>query len=137
MDHRARSAGRSAPRLPNSGSSLVRSPDGLRKFLFLLLLALLVQGTVVQTHLHFARQAISPAAAASDRASQSGQPHKGDPSTNCPLCQEAAMAGAYLLPPATVLPPPPATVLWISAAAMVEFGLITPPLGWQSRAPPR
>jgi hypothetical protein len=61
----------------------------------------------------------------------------GQDVTDCPLCQEAAMAGAYLLPPAIVIPPPPAPLPWIAAATIGEFNLLAPALGWLSRAPPR
>jgi hypothetical protein len=135
MNFRSRSGGRAAPVLTVHG--LVRSVAGLRTSLVLLLLALLVQGTVVQTHLHFAQQALSLATAPSDR-----QPHASTPDTtgrpaHCPLCKEAAMAGAYVLPPPVILPPPPAPVRWIAVAAMAEFGLLAPAHAWQSRAPPQ
>jgi hypothetical protein len=102
-----------------------------------LLFALLVQGTAVQAHLHFARHVQAPAVTSSERAIHASADGAGDSSTDCRLCQEAAMAGAYLLPPATVLPAPPALVPWLGSAALNAFQLVAPALGWQSRAPPR
>jgi hypothetical protein len=102
-----------------------------------LLLALLVQGTAVQTHLHFVGQAHARAVAASDGANSAFQPGKTDTSTPCRLCQEAAMAGAYVLPSAAVLPLPPAPARRAATAATVAFGLLVPAHGWQSRAPPQ
>jgi hypothetical protein len=137
MQSRARSGGRAAPRLPISGSGLIHSAAGLRTALVLLLLALLVQGIAVQTHLHFAQQARALAATSSVQQVQVSKPDQNGPAADCPLCQEATTAGAYLLPPATTLPSPPATVLWVAAASLAEFGLRAPAQGWRSRAPPR
>jgi hypothetical protein len=123
--------------LPHSGSSLARSRRGPATFFLFLLLALLVQGTLVQTHLHFAEQGFAPVAAASHGVSQDAQPDGSASWAHCRLCQEAAMAGAYVLPPATVLPPLSIAPLGITAAAMAEFGLLAPAQGWQSRAPPQ
>ncbi len=105
-------------------------------FALLLLLGFVVQGTAIQAHLHFAGQSSSPIAASSDRAAPAAKPGKEDPA-NCPLCQEAAMAGAYVLPTAVVLPPPPAVVLWIAGTTLAAFALPTAAHSWQSRAPPQ
>jgi hypothetical protein len=128
---------RAAPKLSSTGSSvsLARAFPGL--FAFFLLLGLVVQGTAIQTHVHFARQAGPQPVASSDGYAPAAKPNKDDSPANCPLCQEAAMAGAYVLPPATVLPPPPAAVLWIADSAMTAFRLLTPDHGWHSRAPPQ
>src|SRR5687767_7591295 len=110
MNFRARPLGQAAVRLPASGNSLVRSVVGLKTFLFFLLLALLAQGIAIRTHLHFAPQASSLAAAPSDRQLHVGGADRDAAAALCRLCKEAAMAGAFVLPPATVLPPPPAPV---------------------------
>jgi len=136
MTSKVRSDERMAPRLPNSGDIAV-ARAWPRLFAVLLLACLLVQGTLVQSHVHFAGQQGAPAAASSLQSPQLSKPATGDPLADCVLCHEAAMAGAYLLPQATVLPPPPAPVLWLFTAAMVGFGLPSPALGWQSRAPPQ
>jgi hypothetical protein len=137
MKGSARSGGRAAPRLPSSGSRLIRSVAGLRTALVFLLFALLVQGTAVQAHLHFAQQARTLAAASSGPQVHVSSSGRDDPGTDCRLCQEATMAGAYVLPPAVILPSPPAPVLWGALASIAEFGLLAPAQGWQSRAPPQ
>jgi hypothetical protein len=103
----------------------------------LLLACLLVQGTVVQTHIHFKSQAAPRVAASAGHIVPATERGPNDPAANCPLCQEAMTAGAYLLPLAIVLPPAPAPYLWRATAAIVEFGLLAPSRGWLSRAPPR
>jgi hypothetical protein len=133
MKFRLESGGPTAATLPGGG----RRPVGARPLLaFLMLLVLLVQGTAVQTHVHWARQ-VSESAAASRGSIQAANPAQGDSSADCPLCREAAMAGAYILPPAVVLPPPPAAVLWIATAMRAAFGVLTSAHSWQSRAPPQ
>src|SRR5436190_8389042 len=113
--------GRPASKLSNSGSrgSLVRAFPSL--FAFLLLLGFVVQGTAVQTHLHFSEHGASFASSGGGSA-QSPKPGKDDPA-NCPLCQEAATAGAYLLPSVAVLPPPPVALRWIAGTTLATFGL--------------
>lgn len=132
----ARSGGRAAPWVPTRGNRVVRSLANLRAGLFLLLLALVAQGTAVQAHLHFAEQAQSLAVSPGEQAPAS-QPSERDIYAHCALCHQAATAGAYLLPPVTILASsPPATSL-VATLAMVRFGLVGPALGWQSRAPPQ
>ena len=137
MQFRARSGGRTAARLPGSGSGLVRSLAGLRTAVVVLLLALLAQGVAVQAHLHFAQQARTLAAASGAGQALVSKPDGSDPAADCPWCQEATTAGAYLLPAAALLQPPPAAVAWAAAASIAALGLPVPALGWRSRAPPR
>jgi hypothetical protein len=111
------------------------SREWARALVALLLACLLAQGTAVQAHLHFATQA-SPAASAAHIAKASPR-GSDDSAAKCPLCQEAATAGAYLLPVAIVLSPAPAAFVWLGTPAIVEFGLPAPVRGWLSRAPPR
>jgi len=102
----------------------------------LLIACLLFHATVVQTHVHF----IGPsrlAAAASGAQSVRAAPAGGEGTDECPLCQEMAMAGAYLLPASIVLPVPPALPVWVDAVALHEFGLRSRAHGWRSRAPPQ
>lgn len=129
--------GHGASRIPSSGSGTLLVPPFSQLVGFLLLLGFVVQGTAIQTHLHFARQASSALVASSDRFAQAAKPNKDDSPANCPLCQEAAMAGAFVLPSAAVLPPPPAAVVWIVRTTLATFGLLTRAHSWQSRAPPR
>jgi hypothetical protein len=96
---------------------------------------LLIQGTAVRTHIHSAGQ-MRPAASGAQTL-QPAKPGNGDDAANCPLCQEAATAGAYVLPPAVVLPSPPPTPLWAAAVAIRTLGLSTSAHSWRSRAPPQ
>jgi len=122
-------SGEHADPKPRLGFALSRS------LVLLLLLCFVVQGTAVQSHVHFVAHA-SPALAGSSTAHLAAPSSKGDSPVDCPLCQEAAMAGSYVLPSVPVLPPPPALVVWTAVAAMAAFTLLTPTLGWLSRAPP-
>jgi hypothetical protein len=137
MEYRVRSGGREAPELPVSGSLLARTRAVPRLLVFLLLLCFVVQGTAVQSHVHFIRQASAIAANSSVSQVEPAQSGKGDSPADCPLCQEAASAGAYVLPPVPVLPAPPPPVLWTAGATFAAFALLAQPLGWLSRAPPQ
>ena len=118
-------------------AATLREPGRARPLLaFLMLLVLLAQGTAVQTHVHWARQASEPATA-SRGSVQAANPAQGDSSADCLLCREAAMAGAYVLPPVVVVPTPPAAVLSIDTDPRAAFGLPTTAHSWQSRAPPQ
>lgn len=122
---------------PRPGSGLARSRTDARVILTLFLLfCLLGQGTIVQSHIHFVRPA-GTTAATSNRLAGVASSGKGDPAIDCRLCREAAIAGAYVLPSATVLPPPPRPFSWIASMAAAEFGLTARFHGWRSRAPPR
>jgi hypothetical protein len=135
MDFRSRFDGRVISKLSASGSVLDRLRDMPGLIVFLLALAFMVHGTAVQSHVHFAEQAT--ATAAPNAVQIEASPSKdGDSSAFCPLCQEAAMARAYLLPSAPIVPPPPATDHWAFIAAIAAFAILAPPLGWSSRAPP-
>ena len=107
-----------------------------RALVVALLACLLVQGTAVQSHLHFAGQARVAAPASGGAAVRIGQPASGD-AVDCPLCHEAATAGAYLLPPVIVLAAPAAQPVWIAPTALRAFGLATAAHSWLSRAPPQ
>lgn len=108
-----------------------------RSFLLVLLLALLVQGSAVRTHLHFAQDARQLGAAAGSRPVSAATSDGKAAAPDCLLCQESATAGAYLLPGPVALPSTPAPDRWLSAAAMAAYALRRAALGWQSRAPPR
>lgn len=121
---------RKTPHSPLGGELVRRWPRG---FLATLLAVVLVQAIAVEAHLHFAPQASSWGAQVAQPAPRGSD----DGAANCPLCQEAATAGAYLLPAAIVLPPAPAVFPWPAPAAVAEFALPAPARGWLSRAPPR
>ena len=107
-------------------------------FLIFLLLALLVQATAVQTHVHVAHGGLTVTAVSNEAQAHTAAPDgTRDPATACPWCQEAAMAGAYVLPSPPALPAPPEAGAWVTWAALAGFILGPPALGWQSRAPPQ
>jgi hypothetical protein len=108
-----------------------------RVFVALLLACLLLQGTAVQTHVHFFAKAAPTASLSGGTSAQFSKAGKDGDSAGCLLCQQAAVAGAYLLPQAVLLPAPPALGSWISAAILGEFNLAMPARGWRSRAPPK
>lgn len=103
----------------------------------ILLLSFVAQGTIVQTHVDFARAAV-PAAngVAATMLLPAGKTGEDGKSTVCPLCQEAAMAGHYFMPAAGALPSAPAVFGWIEPFGVSAFALGVQPHGWLSRAPP-
>jgi hypothetical protein len=122
--------------VPDRGGFL----DRIRRFPSLLLTFLvvcfLVQGTAVQSHVHFIEHTSSATAAAGNSHIEAAPSKMGDSPADCPLCQEAAIAGAYVLPAVPVLLQPPAPALWITPTALSAFSLAPLGLGWLSRAPP-
>ena len=123
--------------MPSPGGPLGRLVAGPRTLLLFLLLALLVQGGLVQSHLHFAQQAGPFAASSDDRVGHLSRSDPRDPALDCRLCQEAALAGAYVLPPPVGTPTPPATDPWIATTRPAAFILRAALPHWHSRAPPR
>jgi hypothetical protein len=107
-----------------------------RVLVFLLLLFFVAQSTAVQSHVHFTGEAGRTVAATADGHVRVVPSSKASSSADCPLCQEAAMAGAYVLSPVAALPPPPAAIEPAAVAGIAGFALPAPPLGWLSRAPP-
>jgi len=137
MQFSLKSNDRFGAELPAMDSILANARRFPRLLIFLLLLGFVVQATAVQSHVHFVEQAKPLAVAHGDGHFMAAHSKAGSLPVDCPLCQEAAMAGAYVLPQAPVLPPPPAPAVWIAVAAMAAFTLLTPSLGWLSRAPPK
>ena len=88
---------------------------------FAMLLAILWQSFVTQTHIHaepgIHATAIADSASAPTRL-KAGQTPSDLPAT-CPICQEIAHAGSYLSPTAVALQPPVPVDLWRN---------VTPPL---------
>jgi hypothetical protein len=97
---------------------------------------LVVQSTAVQTHVHFTALS-GPLANSSVRHGVAiAKASKGSEVADCLLCEQAALAGAYLLPQAVAAVPWPGTVWWHAASVVRQFGLVAQAHGWQSRAPP-
>jgi len=100
------------------------------------LLALSWQSFVAQTHLHYAPPAFSQAATAPP-AVQNGDQRSPDLPINCPLCQELATAGQYLLPSLPAIELPDAGEVWLSLASLPELTVREASHIWRSRAPPQ
>lgn len=102
-----------------------------------LIVALVLQGFVVQTHLHAigARDGAVAAPSATIAAAIDSRRHDPAPPT-CPLCQEQALFGAYLLAGPVVLCAPADAVHDHAAAALPLFALSSASHAWHSRAPP-
>jgi hypothetical protein len=113
------------------------SREWARALVALLLACLLAPSTAVQSHIHFASPPLSAAKLTGGSACQPTKADKDGKNSDCLLCQQKAIAGAYLLPRAIALPAPLALALWIAAAALREFSLAAPAHGWLSRAPPQ
>lgn len=106
---------------------------------FAMLLAILWQSFVTQTHVHANPRvyatAISDNAGAPTRL-KAGEAPSDLPAT-CPICQEVAHAGSYLSPAAVALQPPVPIDLWRTATPALSPTLRQRSHAWQSRAPPR
>ena len=104
-----------------------------------MLLTILWQSFVIQTHVHAAAggyaTAIADSAGTPTRL-KAGEAPSDLPAT-CPICQEVAHAGSYLSPAAVALQPPVAvhlsrTVMRSPATTLRQRSHV-----WQSRAPPQ
>ena len=101
------------------------------------LLAFLLQGFAVQSHIHAplapAAKSVSQQEAAPPNAPLKSQ----DPIDQCRLCQEVAHAGIFVAPSAAAA----AITLTFALAVFAAQPDVAPPsataFGWQSRAPPR
>ena len=105
---------------------------------FAMLLAVLWQSFVTQTHVHATpgayTAAISDSAGAPTRLKAGETP--SDQPAICPICQEVAHAGSYLSPTAVALQPPVPVDLWRTATPAFSPTLRQRSHAWQSRAPP-
>ncbi|HEY0266464.1 MAG TPA: hypothetical protein VGC16_06910 [Rhizomicrobium sp.] len=105
-----------------------------RRFRALLAAAvLLVANCAVQAHIHGAplNQAVSHAVSLS---SPHGAP--ADQEDACPLCQAAAISGAFLLPALLAITTPGAFA-WRTQAPVSHLPSGIPAVGWTARGPPR
>jgi hypothetical protein len=106
--------------------------------LLVALLALTWQSFIVQTHVHARPDGWATGLAAN--AASSAQLETGqsapDVPTPCPICQEIAHAGSYLVPslPAFHLPQP--VIAWYAVSPSLTIAPRQRSHAWQSRAPP-
>jgi hypothetical protein len=98
------------------------------------LLAFLLQGLAVQTHIHEQPLATKMAALpGSSKAPTKSQ----DPVDQCRLCQELVHAGTFITPSAAIAP---TGLIYVTAVFLVLTGATATSataFAWQSRAPPR
>ncbi|MBN8809023.1 MAG: hypothetical protein J0I47_12430 [Sphingomonas sp.] len=106
-----------------------------RLALLWLTLALLVQGFAVQTHTHFGGERYAAAVRRTLDASPDAK--KNTPvAPACPLCEEKALFGAYLLGGSVTLVPPAAVAATFTTTSLARLALGATSHGWRSRAPP-
>ena len=105
---------------------------------FAMLLAIVWQSFVTQTHVHanpgVYATAISDSTGAPTRL-KAGEAPSDLPAT-CPICQEVAHAGSYLSPAAVALQPPVPVDLWRTTTPVISPTFRQRSHAWQSRAPP-
>ncbi len=114
-----------------------RSGDGFwRRLLVALTLAAFVQqGLVTQAHIHVAA-ATAPQPVAGTLGGHGTGPVRDDPS-QCPLCQEFVLAGAYLAPAAIVIPPPALALFHVTRPAPQAPHVDATSHAWLGRGPPQ
>jgi len=109
---------------------------GRRFALLWLIVALLFQGFATQTHAHFGVDR-TWAAAASARLAAVADDQKNSPvAPACPLCEEKALFGAYLLGGSITIAAPGAVVYDYAAVSLPLLALRPSSHAWRSRAPP-
>jgi hypothetical protein len=128
---------------PGAKGRCAEAPERLLRaprfaIVFAMLLAILWQSFVTQTHIHTEPGVY--ATAVSDSAGtptqlKAGQAPSDLPAT-CPICQEIAHAGSYLSPAAVAFQPPIPVDLWRSVTPLLAPTLRQRSHAWQSRAPP-
>ena len=100
-----------------------------RLALLWLVVALLFQGFATQTHAHFG------AATRVNIAAIDGQ-KQGPGTPACPLCEEKALFGAYLLTGSITIVAPVGVAYRYAAASLSALALRSTSHAWRSRAPP-
>ena len=106
--------------------------------LLVALLALTWQSFIVQTHLHaspdgFATELTGNVASPAQLESGHSAPDAPSP---CPICQEIAHAGSYLVPSEPGFHLPPSVVAWYIVSPSLTIAPRQRSHAWQSRAPP-
>jgi hypothetical protein len=116
----------------------VRSARSVRRLALLwLVVALLFQGFATQTHAHFGADRTLAAAASMRVATVVVDGREQGPVTPaCPLCEEKALFGAYLLTGSIAIVAPVGTAYRYAAAFLPSLALHASSHAWRSRAPP-
>lgn len=97
------------------------------------LVAFAQAGYVTQTHIHI--PAGLPGNSVLAETGHGKLPAPDDPA-HCPLCQEYLVAGAYLIPPPIVLPPPALAAFQAYCIARVLPFVAAASHSWYGRGPP-
>jgi hypothetical protein len=116
---------------PTSGPS---ARAGRRFALLWLVVALLFQGFATQTHTHFPVDR-TLAATASMHVVTDGQ-KQAPTAPVCPLCEEKALFGAYLLTGSVTIAAPVDVAYDYAAVSLPSLALRLSSHAWRSRAPP-
>ena len=110
---------------------------GQRLALMWLVVALLFQGFVVQTHAHAAPTRLSAIAGQGTVATAVAERKTPAPvAPACPLCEEKALFGAYLLTGSFSIVAPLADAYRPATAPSSSPALLSSSHAWRSRAPP-
>ena len=113
------------------------APAARRLALLWLVVALLFQGFVTQTHGHPGVDRAWAATESARTAPAVADSRKDTPAAPaCPLCEERALFGAYLLGGAVTIAAPVAAVYHYAPASLPRLELSASSHAWQSRAPP-
>lgn len=101
-------------------------------------LCLLWQSLLIQTHIHASLHTVAPSAAGSAPLRAVVRDVQGGPddAANCPICQERAHSGAFLLPQAIAATPSTTAAIEPGSVATLAPMRTTRSHAWQSRAPP-
>jgi len=120
-------------------ASIRRSSTALtgwrRALVYAFLAAFTLQSFVVQTHIHFAPDALEHAAAGTTHDGHDRYPPGDDPA-NCPICQEMLHTGQFITPFAQSLLPPTFAVSTIAIVDSAFHFISAPSHSWRGRAPP-
>jgi len=107
-----------------------------------LMLAVLLQAGVIQTHNHLAADVVTandaigaPINLAVASVTPSGKSRPTSPPV-CPLCEEQALFGSYMLGAPAIVVAPVATVAWYSPVPIFSSIGRQVSHAWRSRAPP-
>jgi hypothetical protein len=118
-------------------------------FAFFLLCAFGLQSYVTQTHIHISATSDARTTAgfekpgklavakldSAHKQNKQGVPSKDDPA-NCPICQQMAVAGAFVTPAASVLALPTIAGSFAPPSGEVHLAASQSSHNWQGRAPP-
>jgi len=121
---------------PSASTSGIFAPVARRLALLWLVLALLGQGFLTQTHLHAGIDRAWAAAPARIATAAADSQKDAPAAPACPLCEERALFGAYLLGGAVTIAAPIAADIYHATTLLPALTLTTSSHAWQSRAPP-